>query len=155
MPGCHPKRLFFLNFGVVCSLNGLPRWLSGKESTCQRRRYRRFGFNPWVRKIPLEEKMATHSSTLPWKITWTEEPGRLQSMCLQSQMQLSNKRTSVQTLLVQGSTLHILQKAKTMETVKYLVIYKCQEGGRDEQAKHKWVLGQWNYSQWFYIGDTC
>ena len=24
--------------------------------------------------------MATHSSTLPWKIPWTEEPGRLQSM---------------------------------------------------------------------------
>ena len=29
---------------------------------------------------PLEEEMATHSSTLAWKITWTEEPGRLQSM---------------------------------------------------------------------------
>ena len=26
------------------------------------------------------EKMTTHSSTLPWKIPWTEEPGRLQSM---------------------------------------------------------------------------
>ena len=25
--------------------------------------------------------MATHSSTLAWKISWTEEPGRLQSMC--------------------------------------------------------------------------
>ena len=29
---------------------------------------------------PLEKEMATHSSTLPWKIPWTEEPGRLQSM---------------------------------------------------------------------------
>ena len=29
---------------------------------------------------PLEEKMATHSSILAWKIPWTEEPGRLQSM---------------------------------------------------------------------------
>ena len=29
---------------------------------------------------PLEKAMATHSSTLAWKITWTEEPGRLQSM---------------------------------------------------------------------------
>ena len=29
---------------------------------------------------PLEEGMATHSSTLAWKIPWTEEPGRLQSM---------------------------------------------------------------------------
>ena len=29
---------------------------------------------------PLEKEMVTHSSTLAWKILWTEEPGRLQSM---------------------------------------------------------------------------
>ena len=29
---------------------------------------------------PLEKGMATHSSILAWKIPWTEEPGRLQSM---------------------------------------------------------------------------
>ena len=29
---------------------------------------------------PLEKEMATDSSTLAWKIPWTEEPGRLQSM---------------------------------------------------------------------------
>ena len=29
---------------------------------------------------PLEKEMATHSSILAWKIQWTEEPGRLQSM---------------------------------------------------------------------------
>ena len=38
----------------------------------------------WVqslgRKDPLEKEMATHSSTLAWKISWMEEPGRLQSM---------------------------------------------------------------------------
>ena len=28
----------------------------------------------------LEKEMATHSSILAWKILWTEEPGRLQSM---------------------------------------------------------------------------
>ena len=33
---------------------------------------------------PLEEEMATHFSTLAWKIPWTEEPGRLQSMGSQS-----------------------------------------------------------------------
>ena len=32
---------------------------------------------------PLEEEMATHSGILAWKIQWTEEPGRLQSMGLQ------------------------------------------------------------------------
>ena len=38
----------------------------------------------WVRSLgredSLEKEMATHSSTLAWKIPWTEEPGRLPSM---------------------------------------------------------------------------
>ena len=38
----------------------------------------------WVRSLgwedSLEKEMATHSSTLAWKIPWTEEPCRLQSM---------------------------------------------------------------------------
>ena len=34
-------------------------------------------------KDPLEKGMATHSSILAWRIPWTEEPGRLQSMGLQ------------------------------------------------------------------------
>ena len=37
-----------------------------------------------------EKEMATHSSILAWKISQTEEPGRLQSMGLQSQIRLSN-----------------------------------------------------------------
>ena len=32
------------------------------------------------REVPLEKEMATHSSILAWKIPWTEESGRLQSM---------------------------------------------------------------------------
>ena len=34
-------------------------------------------------KDPLGEEMATHSSILAWEISWTEEPGGLQSMGLQ------------------------------------------------------------------------
>ena len=38
----------------------------------------------WVQSLgqedPLEKEMATHSSVLAWRIPWTEEPGRLQSM---------------------------------------------------------------------------
>ena len=33
---------------------------------------------------PLEKEIATHSSILAWKIPWTEQPGRLQSMGSQS-----------------------------------------------------------------------
>ena len=32
---------------------------------------------------PLEKEMATHSRTIAWKIPWTEEPSRLQSIELQ------------------------------------------------------------------------
>ena len=35
------------------------------------------------REDPLEEGMATHSSILAWRVPWTEEPDRLQSMELQ------------------------------------------------------------------------
>ena len=38
----------------------------------------------WVlslgREDPLEKEMATHYSSLAWRILWTEEPGKLQSM---------------------------------------------------------------------------
>ena len=38
----------------------------------------------WVwslgREDPLEKEMATHSSILAWEVTWTEQPGGLQSM---------------------------------------------------------------------------
>jgi len=44
--------------------NGLPRWLSGREFACKEK--------TWVRSLgweePLEKEMATHSSTLAWKI---------------------------------------------------------------------------------------
>ena len=38
----------------------------------------------WVRSLgwedPLEKEMAIHSRTIAWRISWTEEPGGLQSM---------------------------------------------------------------------------
>ena len=41
----------------------------------------------WVQSLdrddPLEKRMAIHSSTLAWRIPWTEKPGRLWSMGLQ------------------------------------------------------------------------
>ena len=43
--------------------------------TMQETRVRSLG-----REVPLEQEMATHSNILAWKISWMEEPGRLQSM---------------------------------------------------------------------------
>ena len=48
------------------------RWIIEKARELQKNIY--FCF------ITLEKEMATHSSILAWKISWTEEPGRLQSM---------------------------------------------------------------------------
>ena len=44
-------------------------------STMQETRVRSLG-----QEDPLEKEMAIHSSTIAWKIPWTEEPGRLQSI---------------------------------------------------------------------------
>ena len=60
-------------------LNGLPGSLRGKQFTCNAGN----SFDAWVRKIPLEKIVTTHSSILAWEIPWTEEPGGLQSKRLQ------------------------------------------------------------------------
>ena len=63
------------------ALGGFPGGTSGEEPTCQRRRCKRLGLDPRVRKIPWRrEGMATHCSILAWRIPWTEELGGLQSM---------------------------------------------------------------------------
>ena len=61
----------------------------------------------WVRPLGLEDhpekEMTTHCSILAWKVPWTEEPGRLQSMGLQkSQTWLSN-----QTMTKWGFIIHL------------------------------------------------
>ena len=43
---------------------------------------------------PLEKGMATHSNILAWRIPWTEEPGRLQSIESQSQTAEVTERTT-------------------------------------------------------------
>ena len=55
---------------------GFPGDSDSKEPACNT--------GVWVRSLGwkdlLEEGMATHSGILTWRIPWTEEPGRLQSM---------------------------------------------------------------------------
>ena len=59
------------------------------------RRHKRHKVHPWVGKIPgrrasSSTEVATHSNILAWRIPRTEEPGGLQSIRLQSQMQLND-----------------------------------------------------------------
>ena len=51
--------------GGIAVKNLLAMWEAEVLSLCQ--------------EDPLEEEMATRSSSLAWEISWTEEPGRLQS----------------------------------------------------------------------------
>ena len=50
---------------AVVDSNGFPRWLSSKESACQRRKCRRLGFDPWVRTIPWRRKWQPTPVFLP------------------------------------------------------------------------------------------
>ena len=70
-PQNHPKSFITWNLwpALPCSvygllLAGLPRWLIGKESTCQSRGLR---FDPWVRKIPWRRKWEPTPVFLPGK----------------------------------------------------------------------------------------
>ena len=67
--------IFYLSYCIVYLFN-FPDGLDGKRLPTM--------WETWVRSLgreePLEKEMATHSSILAWKIPWTEEPGRLQSM---------------------------------------------------------------------------
>ena len=59
----------------------LTRWTSLGAQTVKRLSTMRETWVPSLgREDSLEKEMAIHSSTIAWKIPWTEEPGRLQSM---------------------------------------------------------------------------
>ena len=68
----------------VSSLVSQGRHLTGASLVAQRVNrlpaVRETGVQFLNQEDSLEKEMATHSSTLAWKIPWTEEPGRLQSM---------------------------------------------------------------------------
>ena len=58
---------------VALSLTSLVAQMVKRLPTMRETRVRSLGWED-----PLEEEMATHSSTLAWRIPWTEEPGGLQ-----------------------------------------------------------------------------
>ena len=75
--------------------------------------------------------MATHSSTLAWKIPWTEEPGRLQSMGSQSRARLSDFTF----------TFHLHALEKEMATHSSVLTWRIpgmvEPGGLPSMASHR------------------
>ena len=79
-----------------------------------------------------EKAMATHSSTLAWKIPWMEEPGRLQSMgSLRSQTRLSDF----------VFTFHFPALEKEMATLSSVLAWRIPElgepGGLPSMGSHR------------------
>ena len=58
---------------------GLPGGASGKEPVYQFKRYKRYKFDPWVGKIPWRRAQQSTPYSC-WRIPWTDDSGRLQSI---------------------------------------------------------------------------
>ena len=87
----------------------------------------------WVRSLGwenrLEKKMAIHSRTIAWKIPWTEEPGRLQSMVSQSGTRLSDFTslhfTSLLCYLIRSIHLFVCVTVLQCHNYDSLIIFYC------------------------------
>ena len=89
---------------------------------------------------PLEKDMATHSSILAWKISWMEEPGRLQSMGSQSGTQQSD-----------FTFLFLKELSKVYCAVEMLVIHlsrKRNSGMELKVSSHEVLLIPLLWSPW-------
>ena len=75
MPRLSPIELSVLVSACVLTMTSLVAQTVKRLPTMRETRVQSLG-----REDPLKKEIATHSSTLAWKIPWTEEPGRLQSM---------------------------------------------------------------------------
>ena len=91
---------------------------AGHHQQCRRR-----GFDPWIGKIPWRRKIAMHSNTLAWEISWTEEPGGLQSRGCKSQTLLRDWSTTTKeerdSIGVPGNSCF------THESLKSYILTKC------------------------------
>ena len=88
-PGCVPSRCLTWDQTMVEVMKMIKSFFQSPGASLVAQMVKRLPAvqETWVWSLgwedPLEKEMATHSSTLAWKIPWTEEPGRLQSIRLQ------------------------------------------------------------------------
>ena len=101
---------------------GFPGGASGKEPTCQCKKYKRHGFDPWVSKIPWRRVWQPTPVVLPEESPGTEEPGGLQYIGLQRvEHDLSNLacvRTHTLTGIYHLLTTNNTTEGKTQDDVK-------------------------------------
>ena len=77
-----------VDLAVAAALNkmGLPRWYSGKESTCQCERHNRCRFDLWVGKIPWRRAQELTPVFLPGKTPWSCRAGYSPRSCKELEM---------------------------------------------------------------------
>ena len=75
---CRVSELMFYTTLILCNLSTI-ELSSNNSGKFGVKKVQREYFLQYSQSV-MEKAMATHSSTLAWKIPWTEEPGRLQSM---------------------------------------------------------------------------
>ena len=111
----HPQSLF-LN-----QVYGLPRWLSGKECTCNAENA---GSILGLGRSP-GKGMATHSSILAWRIPWTEDPSGLQSIGSQRVGHVLSDCTHTFAATWMGLETIILSGVSQTQKSKYIISLIC------------------------------
>ena len=81
--------------------------------------------------------MSTHSSILAWKIPWTEEPGRLQSMGLQ---RVEHQTLDPDSCSKRDSANYSLWDHCKATTLLFTPVFPSVKGGEEELQFHRLVL---------------
>ena len=116
----------------------------------------------WVQSLgweyPLEEGMATHSSSLAWRIPWTEEPGGLQSMGCKSQTRLTwaesdmPERLSTHTKFMLSLTNNIVCSHRPPPHMSYSLTFHVGSQNKDWQHRLCTQTAAW-LAVWVTMGD--
>ena len=93
----------------------------------------------WVQTLGwedlLEKEMAIHSSTIAWKIPWTEEPGRLQSMGSQK----SQTRLSDFTFSLPSKLSRLLNVTYSIKNLNLLIIKRFKMANNNISKILAWI----------------
>ena len=122
-------------------MKGLPRWHSGKESACNA------GDQVWSlsQEGPLEDGMATHSSTLAWRIPQTEEPGGLVHGVTESETQPSGCTPLALRTYYPASVLCVPSVISAKSTSNSWTLLRSVFGGCTQTLGRGWI------SAWFPV----
>ena len=109
-----------------------------------------------VPEDPLEEETATHSSILAWKIPWSEEPGRLQSIGKQSRTKLSDWTTTTTKVLIWQ---HFANTTKNnLSTKKLIPILQKEDNTQNFSFSGEsfvWIWENNHYSHLSVLSGIC